>query len=398
VLYGHRVAAPLRSRAVVALVLAAAAAYVAARVRGWPGGTVVAPEAFDFHPLIWAPVRGLLDGYNIYADHGAYVSAFHPRVAATAHPPFVLLLFSVFAVPPLHAAWLAFVVVNLSCVLAALWLLVDPQSPREELVVALAGAVLVAGGFAEHLFELGQLTGVATLGLALMVRNRTGWRGVLGVLLLATVPQSGVPLSILLIRGRARVVAIGWALALLLSVPPVILLINATHSVGTAAHSLVSVLSRPTAHAPDRIDVVGLVVGHSLWLSLALVVVAAVCVVARRWTVGPTDLPRLLLAVTVTLLLWYHQPYDLVMLGVVAAALAVRTRDTAASAFAVLYGVTALLVSGALIDSTASVFGTTPIASWHVVSRGLPLLALALCVGWAVRRRAVRRETTSVAS
>jgi len=68
------------------------------------------------------------------------------------------------------------------------------------------------------------------------------------------VPQSGVPLSILLIRGRARVVAIGWALALLLSVPPVILLINATHSVITTADLPADIRhdSRVVMQAPRR--------------------------------------------------------------------------------------------------------------------------------------------------
>src|SRR3954452_16973655 len=143
----------------------ASTVFIIFRAAGWPNGYVLAALKLDFNWVVWAPVRGVLRGYNVYDDHSGYVRAFHVGGAATAHTPSSLTVLSPLAAPPLPSAWLLFLIATSACIWASLWLLAAPASKRDYLMLGLFGTLLTAGGFGEFLMELGDPTGIALLGL-----------------------------------------------------------------------------------------------------------------------------------------------------------------------------------------------------------------------------------------
>jgi hypothetical protein len=386
--YRRDVSALRRPGPLVWLAVLTSTSYALARASGWPDSSDrLATPSIDLWSAVWAPVRGLLSGYDVYRDHGAYLQAFHVPYGASAHPPFVLLVLSPLSALPLPQAWALFMLVTIACIWAALWLLAAPATRRGQLVVAGAGVVLVCTGVGEFLLQVGQLTGIALLGLALAVRYPTGRRGVLGVLLLTVVPQTAVPMSILLARGRGRVLVRGWALAALLSVPPLVLVGINAGSVGAVAHSVVSTLRRPGQAAPSRVDVVGLLFGHDLLLAMLLLVTLTVVVVVRQIAIGSDDREKLLVAVTATTLLWYHRPYDLIIPGVVLAALLVRSRRLEHWAIAAMFAAGCVLSAGLTASWRDALTGTDGKPSWHLVTAAMPLVLMgALAISWLVRR------------
>lgn len=356
----------IRSRAAKLLIFAVSTAYTALRVTGWPTGYVLGERTLDFKWLAWGPVRGLLNGYNVYDAHSPYVHLYRVGGAATAHTPATLTILSPLAAFPLSVGAWTFFALSIACIWVAMWLFVRPATPRQELTAAIAAAVVVCSGFGEQLLGLGNFQPVALLGLALLVRFPQTRRGVLGVVLLCFVPQTAVPLSVLLVRGRARTLAHGWLLALALSVPPLLLAGFAsgpTRLVSSLLDTFTSVVGNP-----NRVDVVGQVVGHEVLLGAVTLLVAAAGVTWLRWEIGPGDLRKLVVSTTVVTVVWYHEPTDLVLLGAVVLAATVTCAAPVDLALGAWFGVMSVATSGLLMSVLLS-HGLDVASLWRLLVR-----------------------------
>lgn len=368
----------IRSRVAILLVFALSTAYTTLRATGWPTGYVLGERMLDFKWLAWGPARGLLDGYNVYDAHSRYVHIFHVGGAATAHTPASITILAPLAALPLSAGFWMFFSLSILCIWAAMWLLVRPVMPQQELAVALAAAVLVCSGFGEQLLGLGNFQPVALLGLALLVRFPRAGLGVLGVVLLSFVPQTAVPMSVLLVRGRARTLVYGWLIALALSVPPLMLAGLASGPKRLAA-SLLDTFASVVSN-PNRVDVVGQLVGHEALLGAAALLVAAVGVGWLGWEIGPHDLHELVVATTLVTVIWYHEPTDLVLVGAVVLATTVTCRSRTDVALGAWFVLMAVVTSGLLMSALLS-HGVDVAPLWRLLVR---LTAIGLVAGATV--------------
>jgi hypothetical protein len=380
-----------------AAILAAAASstvLVILRAVGWPNGYVLADPGLDFKWVVWAPVRGVLDGYNVYDAHSGYARAFDVGGAATAHTPSSLAVLAPFAAPPLASAWLLFVIATTACIWLSLWLLANPTTRRDHVVLVVFGTLLVAGGFGEYLTVLGDPTGIALLGLALMVRFPTSRWGALGVLLLSFVPQTAIPLSVFLARGRGRILMIGWSMSLLLSVPPLVVAWRA-EGLSRVGSSLFDTVPSVVGNA-NRVDVVGRLVGHELTVTVIALALAGIVVWRTGWTISPVDLPRLLLATSLVTAVWYHEPYDLVLLGAVVGATLIRANRRDDVFMGLVFVLACVLTSGIVFGPLAHAWGADAPPVWRLVS-GLLVITLLFASAiscWEPRGLRTRRASS----
>jgi hypothetical protein len=374
------------SRAAALLIFVLTTTYTVLRVTGWPTGYVLGERMLDFKWLAWGPVRGLLNGYNVYDAHSPYVHLYQVGGAATAHTPASITILSPLAVLPLSVGAWVFFALSVLCFWLATWLFVRPTTPRQELAAAGAAGLVVCTGFGEQLLGLGNFQPVALLGLALVFRFPRGRRGVLGVVLLSFVPQTAVPLTVLLVRGRARTFVQGWLLALALSAPPVVLA-GLAAGPGQLTRSLLDTFTSVVGN-PNRVDVLGQLVGHETVLAAVALVVAAVGVACLHWEIGPSDLRKLVVATTLVTVIWYHEPTDLALLGalVLAAAVTCPTPvDVALGAwFAAMGAATSGLLMGALVTH-----GIDVASLWRLLVRlaAIGLLGGATASWWLQLRK-----------
>jgi len=338
----------------------------------------------DFKSVVWAPLRGLAAGYNVYDVHSRYIHVFHVGGAATAHTPATLTLLAPLGFLPLRAAWLALVAITISCVWGALWILARPQSMRDHAIVGTLGLLVIFGGFGEFLLNLGDVTGLTLLGVALFMAFPRHRLGIAGVVLMTFVPQTGLPLSLLMARGRLRTLGLGWLVAIGLSIPPLAIAL-AAEGPGRLVRSLFATVGSVVSK-PNRIDAVGVMLGHES-LVTALVLVTFVLLTWRfGLRISKEDVAGLTIAVVVVTLLLYHQPYDLVLVGAVVAAAAARNW----AKYRVLISV--LVVGGAatlapVAQHLATTVGQAPVPLWRLIVK-LSAIALMAALMFAERRRA----------
>lgn len=281
----------------------------------------------DFHLVIWGPVRGLLAGLNPYArpaDPG-YLAETNAIGPSSPRPPSILLLEGLLALPPLEAGYLLSVVVNCLLLWAGLLLMVRPATLRITLLVALLGSAVVLGGHADFLLGLGQTTPWAVLGMGLILRSPAGVLGGFGLSLVLTTPHTGVVFSLMLLAlGMWRLVAWGWGLMALLSLPGTLLAVRAAGDPIELIESFgrgISALAGST-NAGNRSDLGGLLVDSG---GLAIILPAAVIVaylVLLRLYRPMLDEVVLLSMVSVIALSVYHMPYHVPLLLVVGVAAA----------------------------------------------------------------------------
>jgi|ERR1041384_2748915 hypothetical protein len=315
-------------------------------------------DGHDFTHNIWAPIHGLVNGLDPY-DPGneQYYDRYHVPVVAGPYTPAALTLFAPLALvsPP----WAADIIALLS--VAALWvgvvLLIPPRSARSYVVAAVAGGLVVLSAPAQDTIYLGQLSGFAFLGFAMIIAGlRRGpsatWFCAVGAALVSLKPQSGIPILVALaILGLWRVVGRAVLLLVVASLPGVVLLFRVVGSPATITRVVGDNLDLLTRLPPGdltnptnlRIDVLGLLAHLGgpaltglLWTGVAFVIITMLFALVPRGSFDLDEVPlthpyvaTLVGAYLVGSL--YHLMYDQVLLyvGPVAAIGLVGTRQDA---------------------------------------------------------------------
>jgi hypothetical protein len=277
----------------------------------------------DFSNNTWRAVRGLLSGANIYGPTHSFIPGIGYAWPASQHVPGSLLWQAPFAALPLPAAFFAFTSMSILAIWTAVFVLTRPRDAWDVFLTTCCGGFAICAGGGPMTLLLGQPTGFALLGLAILVRARRPWLAGLGFMLAATTLQTGLPLALaLLLLGNWRVVWRGTVLAAACSLPPVSLEIANTGA-STFVNSFVTEASAHLGLLSNRIDFGALL--HRLGVESLDARVAASLVLAATAFTFLTRLPPhlrridyppvLCLVIAFTLLATYHQPYDMLLVG-----------------------------------------------------------------------------------
>ncbi len=276
------------------------------------GVVVVATSAFairyydghDFVNNVWAPIHGLLAGYNPYdAADIEYHLRYQVPVVAGLYLPTALLMHAPLALLSPSRTADVIAVLNVALIWAGVLLLIPPRTFRACLVAALAGATLVVSAPAQDTIYLGQLSGWAFAGFALLVSSlrrdpSTVWLPAFGVTLVALKPQSAIPILIALAILRYwKVLARAVVILTVTSLPGGVLFIHVAGGPSAIIHTVTSNLNH-LSHVPPndltnpgniRIDALGILThlgGPALtglgWTAINLAVATGLLVLALR--------------------------------------------------------------------------------------------------------------------
>jgi len=314
------------------LLLWSGSAAVAVAATGWAMYREVTtfgrPEpiqtGLDFLNSTWRAVRGLLSGANIYAPAHVTLPGIGSGVAQVSpHTPGSLLWQAPFAALPPRAAVVAYAFASILAIWAGVFILTRPRDPSAVFLATGCGAFAVCFMGGPTTLLLGQPTGFALLGLAVLIRARRPWLAGLGFMLAASTIQTGLPLALaLLVLGRWPVVWRGIVLVAACSLPPVSLEI-ANAGFRSFVASFVSGGGIHLVLLSHRIDLgaflqrlgvtsVAVQVGAGILIAaLALAFLARLPPHMRRIE----NPPVLCLVIAFTLLCTYHEPYDMLLVG-----------------------------------------------------------------------------------
>lgn len=277
----------------------------------------------DFSNNTWRAVRDLLSGVNIYGPTHEVIPGIGPAWPVSQHVPASLLWQAPVAALPLPAALFAYAAASILAIWAAVFILTRPRAPEAVFGTACCGAFAICVGGGPVTLLIGQPTGFALLGLAIVVRARRPWLAGLGFLLAAATLQTGIPLALaLLVLGRWPVVWRGVTLVLACSLPPMALEI-ANAGPGGFVASFVSGAGGHIGRLNNRIDL-GALLGRLGVPNVAIQVAAGLAVLVLAlaflaWLPRPLrrlDYPPVLcVVVAATLACTYHQPYDMLLIG-----------------------------------------------------------------------------------
>lgn len=318
-------------------------------------------DGHDFINSVWAPTRGLVDGLDPYdpAD-SVYPERYHVPVVSGLYLPAALLLHAPLALLSALRSADVMAILNAALLWCGVLLLIPPRRPRACLVAGVVGTFVIGSAAAQDTIYLGQLSGWAFAGLALLVaslRDRPSavWLPAIAASLVALKPQSAIPLLAgLFILGYGTIAARAAAILTVASLPGVALFIRATGSplavfrVAASNLTLLSALPPTDLANPSnlRTDALGLVShlhGPALtgpgWLVASFFVTTILFVLAARGSRRNLDPFFATLLGLYVLAALYHLMYDQLLLyvGPVAAtaplarsdALTPRTRVTA---------------------------------------------------------------------
>jgi hypothetical protein len=276
---------------------------------------IVTP-GLDFHTLVWAPVRGVLAGFNPYQTPAdpEYLARFGPALPSSPRPPSLLLLEAPLALPTSPVGFVGSVVLHCLLLWAGMVLLSRARTRHELLLLAVLGSAVVLSGPADMMLGLGQVSAWAVLGVGLMLRYPHGWWGGVGLSLVLVVPQFGLGLSVLLLAlGQLGLVARGWAVMIVLSLPalvPSVLAAGGADEFVASALRNITLQSTP-GNAVNRIDIGGLLTqapGLALGLGVAAILACAVFLALVR---PPLDHVLLLALSCLLVVSFYGMPYHL---------------------------------------------------------------------------------------
>jgi hypothetical protein len=383
---------------------------------------VVATSAFairyydghDFVNNVWAPIHGLVAGYNPYdpADIG-YQLRYQVPVEAGLYLPTALLVHAPLAL--LSQSHAADVVAALD--VALIWLgvvlLIPPRTPRGYLVAGTAGALLVVSAPAQDTIFLGQLSAEAFAGFAILVaslrRNASAqWLPAVGITLIALKPQSAIPILVALAALRCwKLLGRAAAILAVTSLPGALLFVHAAARPSTIIRTVSSNLNHLSQLPPNdltnpgniRVDALGVLShlrGPALtglaWTAIGLAVSTVLLLLALRAVSGrgvrtladPYVVALVTLYIVVSLV---HLSYDqlLLYLGPLAAlglmteseAPNLRSRVLAIGGVA-LVAVGLFFRSGFRARMIDAGFSTLPV---HAGWLALPTIIVLACVG-----------------
>lgn len=170
----------------------------------------------DFRDAIYFPVRAVLDGGNPYGLRD-YMAAYPVGQPFPPYSPLLLLLHAPLGLPPLAAAQVAYLVLNLALTLGLAYVVLRLTGGASAAQTLLLAAVVLLSRPGQFNVLLGQPTLLLVAGVYLALfwaRRRPGWAAV-GLALTSMKPTYAVPLALLMLaRGDWRPVLIGTALAL----------------------------------------------------------------------------------------------------------------------------------------------------------------------------------------
>lgn len=261
-------------------------------------------DGHDFVNNIWAPIHGLLAGYNPYDTADIeYHLRYHVPVVAGLYLPAALLLHAPLALLSESHSADAMAALDAALIWLGVMLLIPPRTSRRCLIAGIAGVFVVISAPAQDTIFLGQLSGAAFAGLALLVASlrrdpSAKWLPALGVTLVALKPQSAIPILLALAVLQcwsilARVAAILAAT----SVPGAVLFIQAAGGTSAVIRTVSSNLNHLSRLPPNdltnpsniRIDALGIlshvhgpVLAGMGWMMINLVVATALLVLALR--------------------------------------------------------------------------------------------------------------------
>jgi hypothetical protein len=363
-------------------------------------GSVTVPPGTDYKIMIWAPVRGLASGYNVYDPSSlGYLAHFGVRDVATPHAPSLLLIFGWTAYLPFRLGYVVFAAVNvLALTLAAVAMAAAPSvrsGTRLSVVLVMAVVVSEPG---RVIVALGQVSGVVALGVVMTVLGRRTWVVVIGVVLMSFSPQTAIPVTLLLIAmRRRRGLFLGWTITCAAGLPvAVVAAVNAggVSELGRAVRSGTShLVSVNRIDLPYLARTSGLV---SLALGLLVLGLAAAFLAGSRrrqtqwWGRGGPFVAAFVSAVALVSV--YHQPYDMALLLLAAAgylASGPLGPESATSLTGVGVSMTLLVVSSLTclyqVVELTRLAGVSGLYYWPYVDLALALL-VALVSAAAVRR------------
>lgn len=281
-----------------------------------------ADPGMDFRLMIWAPMRGLLSGYDVY-NPGAvdYLLRYGVKRAETPHSPSLLVIFGWTAAFSEQVGWLVMVGLSgMALALCVLLLLPSASGRWVGLGVLLVVVSVVLSWPARTAYYLGQLTPITALGAVVAVRWRGPLAGAVAVLLMALSPQTAVPMTLLLFAaGRRRGLIVGWVVTLLLSLP--VLLVASVNAGG--GYALLRGASRAFRDLvnQNRIDLpflFGLRGASAVLAGFLFLVVLAGLLHRFGGTRSLSWQRRSFLvfsaATPATVLSIYHQPYDIALI------------------------------------------------------------------------------------
>jgi hypothetical protein len=355
---------------------------------------------FDFRVLVWWPIRGLLAGHDPYPRpvNPEYADATGAVVGPAPRPPSLLLLEGWLAVPSATTGFVLSVVLGCLLLWAGIVLMVWPSTTRQAALTAAMGSAVVLGGHADFMLGLGQTTGWAVLGLGLIIRWPERFAGAIGLSLVLVMPQFGVVLSLMLLALRQwRLVAQGWALMALMSVPGALLMVSAAGGVMPLFDSLMSSMSyvAGSGNALNRVDLGGVLAGSgSVEWMLPLALLGLFIVLLAR--VNPVlDEVLYLGMVSVLALSTYFMPYHVpLLLAVAVAAVLAPQTPPSVSIPAVILLVASLLSSFALLWAVGPDPSGLERGLWLALRYTVQLapLVLSIAAGWETMRRAEARH------
>jgi hypothetical protein len=268
---------------------------------------VVALRYYDGHDFVnnvYTPIHGLIAGYNPYDPAGIeYYLRYKVPVVAGLYLPTALFVHAPLALLSQSNSASAIAAIDVAMIWLGVLLLTFPRTFRGYLVAGAAGTLLVLSAPAQDTIFLGQLSGEAFAGLALVVASlrrdvSAKWLPAVGVTMVALKPQSAIPIFVALaVLQYWQVLARAAAIIAVTSVPGTLLFLRAAGSPSAIMRTVTGNLSHLSQLPPNdltfpgnvRIDALGVLShlgGPALtglgWTGIIFAVATGILVLALR--------------------------------------------------------------------------------------------------------------------
>lgn len=299
----------------------------------------------DFKNVIHCPVLTFMRGGNPY-EHRQLTEVCPKRPVFPLYAPGTLVLHAPFGLLPFDSAARAFAAwtVGLTVLMAYLAFRVNDLKPTKAGVIVVAALVLLSrpGHWNLLLGNMAVELTVATY-IALYHARRSPMMSAIGLAVATIKPTFGIPLAILMVARRDyRAVALGAGFALLLNLPPLLVLLKRAGGLDQFVQTLIqsqqgwgAIVASSSVNTAYRADLTGFLtrlagdpLGGPAEALVALLVILPAALAIRSFGQQPEAARRRLssdIACVAIILSVYHLGYDLVLLTAPAIALALGT-------------------------------------------------------------------------